>query len=361
MGGDRQGNIVAYEVDCYGTPGIGSGAVVRFDMLPYVYNVPNVKRRHRVIRLNAGRARAMRAPGHPQNSVLTEWALDELAAALNVNPMDMRIRNLPANDANAVRTAPTSFAALRNTIYTQEIAIARRLSDWNRRWHRPGQGNGTVKTGMGMALHTWGGRGRANNDHTVTINRDGSVLVQAATQDLGTGQRTVEAIVAAEILGLQPTQITVEIGESQHGRATGSGGSTTCPGTAPAVLVAAQQARDAMFQQIANGLGVQANNLTIQPGRIVDSTNNNNSLDMATSMCATWSKSCCRSWQLGTWLNRSRCRRCADCRSRSRYRNRRGALYEFRGGARLRYDHQQTGLRIASRWWGDYGYQLRFV
>src|SRR5262249_8607891 len=125
MAADQKGVIRAYEVDCYGSPGVGGGAPVNFNALPHVYQVPNVKRRHRIVRLNAGTAKAMRAPGHPQNCVLTEWALDDLAARLNTNPLQMRLRNLPPNDANAARTAPTSYNALRHTIYTTEIGIAR--------------------------------------------------------------------------------------------------------------------------------------------------------------------------------------------------------------------------------------------
>lgn len=271
IAGDNQGNVRAFEVDCYGSPGVGTAATVNLGLLPYVYAIPHVKKKHRVIRLNFGAARAMRAPGHPQNCVLTEWAMDDLAARLNMDPLQLRLRNLPPNQGND----PLAFLGCRHTIYTREIEIARKLSQWDKRWHRPGQGGqGPVKHGIGMALHTWGGAGRANNDTTVTINRDGSVLVQASTQDLGTGQRTVEAIVVAEVLGLRPEQITVQIGESQFGRSTGSGGSTTCPGTAPAALNAATAARDAMFQAIAPRLNSQAANLRIDVGRIVNTNTN---------------------------------------------------------------------------------------
>lgn len=288
MAATQQGDIRAFEVDCYGTPGVGTGATVNLRLLPYVYtNIPFVKRRHRVISLNSGAARAMRAPGHPQNCVLTEWILDELAAELNINPMDMRLRNLPDNDANAVQNDPQSYEALRRTIYVDEIAIARRLSDWNNKWHPPGRnnGNGPIKHGIGMAMHTWGGAGRGPNDHKVSIYRDGSIVVQASTQDLGTAQRTVEAIVVAEVFGLQPNQVTVQIGESQWGRSTGSGGSTTCPGTAPAAFNAASTAKQAFLQAIAPRLNTQAANLSLENGRVVDGANNRN---------WTWQEACAR-------------------------------------------------------------------
>jgi xanthine dehydrogenase YagR molybdenum-binding subunit len=298
LAGNRDGTIRAFEVDCYGSPGAGNGATVNLGLLPYVYTAQFIKRRHRVVRLNAGIARAMRAPGHPQNCVLTDQAVDDLAAKLNLDPLQVCLRNLPANEPNAVQNAPQSFNALRHTIYTEEIAIARRLSGWDTRWHRPGQGAaGPIKQGIGMALHTWGGAGGPNNDITVTISRDGSVQVQSSTQDLGTGERTVLAIVVAEVLGLEPRDITVDIGESQYGRSTGSGGSTTCPGTAPAALNAANAARDAFFAALAPRINAQAADLSIQPGRpgqggqpaqparVINRTNNQG---------LTWREACAR-------------------------------------------------------------------
>jgi xanthine dehydrogenase YagR molybdenum-binding subunit len=273
----KQGKLQAYEVDCYGSPGVGAGATVNFGLLPYVYNlIPNlnIKRKHSIVRLNVQTARAMRAPGHPQNCLLTDQAIDDLCARLNVNPLTFRLQNLPPNDAAAVKAAPTTFAALRNTIYSREIEIIRKMCNWDKEWHAPGRGEGVVKTGLGMALHTWGGGGRGPNPTRITISPDGSVLVQASTQDLGTAQRTVEAIITADVLGLQPSDISVQIGDSQFGPSTPSGGSTTCPGTSPAILKAAEDARDKLFAGIAGRLKAQASDLVIEPGQVRNRSNN---------------------------------------------------------------------------------------
>src|SRR5262249_50880303 len=155
---------------------------VNLGLLPYVYTPRFVKRRHQVVRLNTGIARAMRAPGHPQNCVLTDQPLDDLAARLNLDPLQVRLRNLPPNHPDAVQNAPQPFGALRHAICAEGIGLARRLSDWDRKWHRPGEGGrGPIKHGIGMALHTWGGAGYPNNDTRVTIIRDGSVLVECST------------------------------------------------------------------------------------------------------------------------------------------------------------------------------------
>src|SRR6202043_4161088 len=160
---------------------------------------------------------------------------------LGIDPMQVRLKNLPENDEDAAKTLPNSYNAMRHTLYTDQIKIAARLSDWDKRWHPPGKGPGTgpVKHGIGMALHTWGGQASRPNDVSVTVSSDGSVLVESSTQDLGTGERTVLAIIVAEVFGLEPKDVTIHIGESQYGRSGGSGGSTTCPGTAPVVYDAA--------------------------------------------------------------------------------------------------------------------------
>jgi xanthine dehydrogenase YagR molybdenum-binding subunit len=267
IAGTRDGKVTAYDVDSYGTPGIGMGGTV--GPLPYVYPF-QARTKHTIVRLNTGVQRAMRAPGHPQSCILTDSALDDFAAKIGLDPMQVRLKNLPANDAEAVKNAPTSLNALRNTIYTKEIEIAAQLSGWKDKWHPPGTGNGVVKRGIGMALHTWGGTAFGFNEATVLIAADGSVTVRSSTQDLGTGMRTVSAIVTSEILGLEPSQITVQIGESPYGASTGSGGSTTCPSQAPATLRAATAARDDFLARIAKKLDAKVEDLSLEGGKVID-------------------------------------------------------------------------------------------
>jgi xanthine dehydrogenase YagR molybdenum-binding subunit len=275
IGGTKDGKIVAFAIEGYGTGGAasgGSGLNVR--ILPYVYAdaVLAIRNKGQTVRTNCGNQRAYRAPNHPQSCALTEWALDDLAAKLDLDPMQLRLKNLPPNQGNQ----PQAFPALRETIYKDEIQIAAKLAEWEKKWHPPGKGNGkgTVKHGIGMGLHTWGGAGGGPNDMHVTIASDGSVLVESSTQDLGTGERTVLPIVTAEVLGLEVKDITVRIGESPYGRSTGSGGSTTTPGTSPAILNAAVAARDSLFETIAGRLDAKKEDLAVEPGKVVDKANN---------------------------------------------------------------------------------------
>src|SRR5436305_217714 len=84
--------------------------------------------------------RPMRAPGHPQSCVLTDCPLDDLAAKLELDPMQVRLKNLPHNDEAAMKNAPQSIRALRNTIYREEMKIAAELAAWDKKWHPPGKG-----------------------------------------------------------------------------------------------------------------------------------------------------------------------------------------------------------------------------
>lgn len=278
IGGMKDGRITAFQIDAWGSPGVGNSPSVNYDNLPYIYNesIPNVKKKNTVIRLNTGNQRAFRAPGHPQSCYLTDTAVDDFAAKIGMDPMEVRLKNLPANLPQAQQNAPQSFNALRRTIWSDEFKIAAEKSGWAKKWHPPGKGPGTgpIKHGMGMAIHTWGGAGSPQNDVYVDITSDGSVQIQCSTQDLGTGERTVLAIVAAETLGLRPDQISTRIGDSTIGRSGGSGGSTTCPGTAPAALNAACAARDQLFDKIAMKLSAKKEDLTIEPGFVVDKANN---------------------------------------------------------------------------------------
>ncbi len=212
----------------------------------------------------------MRAPGHPQSCLFTDSALDDFAAKAGLNPLAVRIKNLPIDDADAVLNDPLSWASLRYDTYVQEIKIAARLSDWKKKWHPPGESKGVIKHGIGMALHTWGGQAAPQlNECSVSIAQDGSVTARTSTQDLGTGQRTVTAVVVAEILGLQPEQITVQLGDSHFGASSGSGGSTTCPSQAPAALIAATAARDDFIAKIAKKFDAKPQEIVLADGKVL--------------------------------------------------------------------------------------------
>ena len=181
LGADKDGKLTAMTAETTGVGGITSGA--NFP-LPYVYEVPNARRQHTDIRVNAGNQRAMRAPGHPQGCAMMESAVDDLAEKLGMDPLAMRLASLAPED-----TVPSGAGepVNRSEVYRDQIQLGREAIGWDRRKPRAenAKAKGPVKRGLGMALHQWGGGGRNDKQVTCIINPDGSVELRSATQDIG--------------------------------------------------------------------------------------------------------------------------------------------------------------------------------
>jgi len=120
---------------------------------------------------------------------------------------------------------------------------------------------------MGVAINTWGGGGSQGRAH-VEISSDGTVVVRCGTQDLGTGTRTLVAVVAADTFGIPVSNIKPEIGDTVYPVSGGSGGSTTAAGISPAIRIATVNALDALKEKIAPALGVEPASLVAANGRI---------------------------------------------------------------------------------------------
>jgi xanthine dehydrogenase YagR molybdenum-binding subunit len=120
-----------------------------------------------------------------------------------------------------------------------------------------------------MALHQWGGGGQPDKKVGCTISPDGSVEVRSATQDIGTGARTVLAIITAEVLGLQVSDIRSNIGNSTFPPGQGSGGSTTTPSMSSPTFDAASKARDELFARVAGAIGAQPGDLSLKDGKLL--------------------------------------------------------------------------------------------
>ena len=155
IGGNKDGTITAYKVDCHGTPGERGGATVNFILLPYVYldAIPNWKRKHTVVRINAGMARAMRGPLHPQTCVLTDSAVDDLAAALKIDPLIIRLKNIPANDEKIATDDPTAWLGRRNANLSSGARPGRPALEVEGAPHPPGE-SGTRIAHRGLP-HEW--------------------------------------------------------------------------------------------------------------------------------------------------------------------------------------------------------------
>jgi xanthine dehydrogenase YagR molybdenum-binding subunit len=249
---DQDGKIVAWDSRSWGTGGVGGGGT---PPLPYIFEIPNQRKQNTAVSTNQGSARAWRAPNHPQAAVITMGAIEDLAAKMKMDPMDLVLRNL-------------DIAGPRAQTYREEFAIADELMGWKKNWHQRGdQTPGSVKRGMGLSMHTWGGRGH-NSDCDLTIHPDGSVEIKMGTQDLGTGARTIITIVAADTLGIPMERVNLLYGNNRYPQSGGSGGSTTSGGVTSSTRRAAVDARDALFAKVAPALKAQPEELEAVAGRV---------------------------------------------------------------------------------------------
>ena len=278
VGAKKDGTLTAWQSDSWGTGGPGGGGA---PPMPYVVNIPNQRKQHTAVATNIGPARAWRAPNHPQGCLITMSAIEDCAAKLGMDPLQLMLKNIAL-------TAPSEDTYHRADTYRDELMIASDLIGWKQNWHPRGQDSGTTKRGLGLAIHTWGGRGH-NSNCALSIHSDGSVNIKIGSQDLGTGTRTAILIVAGETLGLPIDKIQLNIGDNQYPADGGSGGSTTIGGVSSSTRRAAIDARDQLFANVATALNVKPDDLEAVGGSI--------RVKSAPSRSLSWKDACAR---LGT-------------------------------------------------------------
>ena len=248
----KDGLITAWQSQSWGTGGPGGGGS---PPLPYVFrDIANKRTQHTSVITHIGPSRAWRAPDHPQAAVLTMCAVDDLAAKLGMDPYDLFLRNLELT--------------ARANVYKAELEKANELMGWKQRWHPRGdKSSGAIQRGLGMSIHTWGGRGH-NSHCDLAIHSDGAVEMKMGTQDLGTGTRTAILMVISETLGIPLNQITLKIGDTNYPPSGGSGGSTTIGGVSSSSRRASVDAINALFEKVAPALGSTPDQLEAVDGTI---------------------------------------------------------------------------------------------
>jgi len=270
IGAKKDGTITSWQSDSWASGGFAGGGS---PPLPYVYTaIPNQRKNHTAVSINAGGARAWRAPNHQQACYLTDSALDDLAAKLKMDPIEFLSKNADLTP--------------RGDVYRLQLKRAAELMDWSKKWHARGDsGSGPVKRGMGVALSTWQGAGHASKCKA-SIHPDGSVVVELGSQDLGTGTRTCINIVAAETLGLPLTAVKVVIGDNSLPPSGASGGSTTIGGVSSSTRKATVNALDKLFDAVAPSLGAPKEQLEAVDGKIQVKGNSAKSM--------TWKAACAK-------------------------------------------------------------------
>ena len=206
----------------------------------HMYAAPSRRTTHRVVRLDVPTPSWMRAPGECPGMFALESAMDELAVACGIDPVELRLRNEPAVHPETGR----SFSS-RNLAACLRQGAARfgwAGRDPAPRTRRDGPGSRWL-TGTGVAASTYPARAMASQAR-VSLSRSGRYQVSIAAVDIGTGARTALLAVAAEALGVPASAVDLLIGDSALPPAMIAGGSMGTASWSWAVVKACRSLRE---------------------------------------------------------------------------------------------------------------------
>jgi xanthine dehydrogenase YagR molybdenum-binding subunit len=193
-----------------------------------MYNAANVNTQYRILPLDVSTPIWMRGPGEATGAFGLESAMDELAYALNIDPLQFRIIN--HTDTDPEKNLPWSTKYLKECFQMGSKAIG-----WDKRALKAGTvKDGPWMIGYGMAVGTFGANRRGAKVRG-KLSQNGSLLLQSAVTDIGPGTGTAMTQIAADAIGIPAAQITFQLGNSDFPEAGNQGGSSTVNSVGPAV------------------------------------------------------------------------------------------------------------------------------
>lgn len=264
LGARRDGTLVAIAAEIVQAAGAymvgGEGSNVS-GVYQRLFRCPNVRTEQTAVYVNTGPAVAFRAPGYVEGAFALESALDELARALRLDPIELRRRNYASGDQvkNRPYTTPESL----------RLCYERAAERFGWQGYQRPEPRGSKRVGIGVAAHDWGGSGYPPGYAWVKLNGDGTVDVVTGTQDIGTGTRTALTQVAAEELGVPVERVALHLGDTATGPyAPVSSGSATQATIGPAVRAAAADARGQLLEVAATYMNVSPSRLRARAGQI---------------------------------------------------------------------------------------------
>ena len=241
-----------------------------------LYACENVRTVQYPAKLNLPPMAAFRAPGFVEGTFALECLLDELAAKLDIDPLELRRRNYASSDR--VDDRPFSSKNL-------EECYRRAEPHWAKRDEVRARSSGPWKHGIGLASQIWYGGGGPPSYAWIRLGADGRAQVVTAMQDIGTGTRTAMAQIAAEELGIPVEHVRVSLGDSARGPfASISAGSSTIPSMGPAVRSAAADAKRQLIEIAAQRFHLEERVLDIKNGQIVSSDGSSRPLTEITGL-----------------------------------------------------------------------------
>jgi len=270
------GTLVALEGEYLNAIGWEGFSGPTYGPMEMLYACENVRTLTYGAKLNLPPNAAFRAPGFVEGTFGLECVLDELAARLELDPLELRRRNHADHDLADGR--PFSSKNL--------LECYRRAEPhWARREEVRASSNGPVRRGTGLASQIWYGGGGPPSYAWIRVGSDGRVTVVTAMQDIGTGTRTAMAQIAAEELGLPLDRVRVELGDSARGPyASISAGSSTTPSMGPAVRAAAADAARQILEIAAQRFDLEQRVLSLKDGNVVSANGGSWPLEEVTGL-----------------------------------------------------------------------------
>jgi len=270
------GTLVALEGEFVNAVGWKGWSGPTYGPMEMLYACENVRTLTYGAKLNLPPNAAFRAPGFVEGTFGLECLLDELAARLELDPLELRTRNHA--DTDLVDGRPYSSKKL--------LECYRRAEPhWARREQVRARSEGPWRRGVGLASQIWYGGGGPPSYAWVRIGSDGRATVITAMQDIGTGTRTAMAQIAAEELGLPLERVRVSLGDSSRGPyASISAGSSTTPSMGPAVRAAAADAARQIVEIAAQRYHLEERVLSLRDGKVVSSDGGSWSLEEVTGL-----------------------------------------------------------------------------
>ena len=224
----------------------------------FLYGAENRELMLNVARIHLMTAGSVRAPGEAVGMPALEGAMDVLAEEVGIDPVELRLRNIPEDDPE--EGLPFSSHKLAECLRQGAEAFGWDAGPRKPRMTR--EGEWWVGTGMASAARVHNvGEAKAR----VTLKPDGTALVETDMTDIGTGTYTILAQIAGEMLGLDTADVLVDLGDTRHPRGPGSGGSWGASSSGSAVYVACK----ALREELASRVGVAETELDLANGQVV--------------------------------------------------------------------------------------------
>ncbi len=222
-----------------------------------MYASPNIRVRESTVATDVNTPGFQRAPAEAPGFFGFECAVDELAVALGMDPVALRLKNEPARD-------PVGNLAWSSRKLTDCFARGAELFGWSRRTPEPGSmvAEGGALIGYGCATACYPSASGPSAAR-IRFSADGVCIVSLSAHDLGTGAYTVMGQIAADVLGVPNHLVRVELGDSTLPSGIIAGGSVTTSSSGSAVHVTALAVRDALLR--AAGGGTLVDGFVISP------------------------------------------------------------------------------------------------